>query len=147
MGLIRYSCGQISGHHEPIHVKFGVWGLFIMFYWNIVMKMLKCKKENLMTSHFSTLYSFVDRAAGNTELQIGKFKHKELQTGELKQPLTVNPLILQKLYFDNWKLLPLMQALHKNLEDLLLLSMWNCTFHSYLILQIFITCKINALQN
>ena len=56
MGLIRYSCGHISGHHEPIHVKFGVWGFFIMFYWNIVMKMLKCKKENLMTSHLSTLY-------------------------------------------------------------------------------------------
>ena len=53
MGLIRYSCGHISGHHEPIHVKFGVWGFFIMFYWNMVMKMLKCKKENLTTSHFS----------------------------------------------------------------------------------------------
>ena len=25
VGLIRYSCGHISGHHEPIHVKFGVW--------------------------------------------------------------------------------------------------------------------------
>ena len=24
MGLIRYSCGHISGHNEPIHVKFGV---------------------------------------------------------------------------------------------------------------------------
>ena len=57
MGVIRYSCGHISGYHEPIHVKFGVWGFFIMFYWNIVMKMLKCKKENLMTSHFSTLFS------------------------------------------------------------------------------------------
>ena len=52
VGLIRYSCGHISGHHEPIHVKFGVWGFFIMFYWNMVMKMLKCKKENLMTSHY-----------------------------------------------------------------------------------------------
>ena len=28
-----------------------------MFYWNMVMKMLKRKKENLMTSHFSTLCS------------------------------------------------------------------------------------------
>ena len=42
-------------HHEPIHIKFGVWGFFIMFYWILVMKMLKCKKENLMMSHFSTL--------------------------------------------------------------------------------------------
>ena len=49
------SCCHISGHHEPIHVKFGVWKFFIMFYWNMVMKLLKCKKENLMTSHFSTL--------------------------------------------------------------------------------------------
>ena len=24
MGLIRYSCSHISGHNEPIHVKFGV---------------------------------------------------------------------------------------------------------------------------
>ena len=56
MGLIRYSCGHISGLHEPIHVKFGVWGFFIMFYRNIVMKMLKCKNENLMTFHTSVLY-------------------------------------------------------------------------------------------
>ena len=57
-GLIRYSWGHISGHHEPIHVKFGVWRFFIMFYWNTVMKVLICKKENLMTLHFSrpTLY-------------------------------------------------------------------------------------------
>ena len=26
MGLIRYSCSHISCPHEPIHVKFGVWG-------------------------------------------------------------------------------------------------------------------------
>ena len=45
VGLIRYSCGHISGHHEPIHVKFGVWGFFIMFCWNMVIKMLKCKKK------------------------------------------------------------------------------------------------------
>ena len=51
-----YSCGHISGHHEPIHVKFGVWGFFIMLFWNMVMKMLKCKKENMMMSHFSTLW-------------------------------------------------------------------------------------------
>ena len=55
--IIRYSCSHIWGHHEPIHVKFGVWwGFCIMFYWNMIMKMLKCKKENLMTSHFSTPY-------------------------------------------------------------------------------------------
>ena len=53
--LIRYSCGHISGHHEPIHVKLGVWGFFIMFYWNMVMKMLKCKKRKYddVTLHYS----------------------------------------------------------------------------------------------
>ena len=55
MGLIRYSCGHILGHHEPIHVKFGVWRFFIMLYRNMVMKMLKCKQIFLMTSHFGTL--------------------------------------------------------------------------------------------
>ena len=51
--LIKYSCSSNSGHHELIHVKFGVWGFFMImtFYWSMVMKMLKCKKEN---SHFST---------------------------------------------------------------------------------------------
>ena len=39
MGLTKYSRGHISDHHEPIHVKFGVWGFFLMFYWNMVMKM------------------------------------------------------------------------------------------------------------
>ena len=29
MELIRYSCGHILGHHEPIHVKFGVWRFFL----------------------------------------------------------------------------------------------------------------------
>ena len=55
MGLIRYSCGHILGHHEPIHVKFGVWRFFIMLYRYMVMKMLKCKQKFLMTSHFGTL--------------------------------------------------------------------------------------------
>ena len=55
MGLIRYSCGHILGHHEPIHVKFGVWRFFIMLYRNKVMKMLKCKQKILMTSQFGTL--------------------------------------------------------------------------------------------
>ena len=55
MGLIRYSCGHILGHHEPIHVKFGVWRFFIMLYRNMVMKVLKCKQIFLMTSHFGTL--------------------------------------------------------------------------------------------
>ena len=56
MGLITYSCGHNSGPREPIHVKFGLRGFFIMSYL-MVMKMLKCKDENL-TSHFGTLYLY-----------------------------------------------------------------------------------------
>ena len=56
MGLIRYSCGHILGHHEPIHVKFGVWRFFIMLYRNMVMKMLKCK--TFWWRHTSVLYMF-----------------------------------------------------------------------------------------
>ena len=68
MGLISYSCSHILGHHEPIHVKFGVRGFFIMFYWNIIMKMLKCKKENLMMSHFSTLWkNIMDQMVNHTK--------------------------------------------------------------------------------
>ena len=52
----RYSCGHILDHHEPIHVKFGVWRFFIMLYRN----MQKKNHENaeqivLMTSHFGAL--------------------------------------------------------------------------------------------
>ena len=39
MGLIRYSCGQISGHHEPIHVKF--W-----YVWVVHHVLLKYGHEN-----------------------------------------------------------------------------------------------------
>ena len=56
MGLIRYLCCHTLGPHELNHVKIGVWGFYIMFYWNMVMKMLKYKNDNLMTSHFSTLW-------------------------------------------------------------------------------------------
>ena len=48
MGLIRYACGHILGHHEPIHVKFGAWRFFVMLYRNMkkkIMKMLKCQKK------------------------------------------------------------------------------------------------------
>ena len=72
MGLIKYSWGHISGHHKPIHVKFGVWGFFIMFYWNIVMKMLKYKKENLMTSHFSTLWSWTISRGQNVKKMLSE---------------------------------------------------------------------------
>ena len=30
VGLIRYTCSHISGPHEPIHVKLGVWLFFII---------------------------------------------------------------------------------------------------------------------
>ena len=47
-GLIRYSCSHISGHHEPIHVKFGVWGLRSWTCWNA--------KKKIWWRHTSVLY-------------------------------------------------------------------------------------------
>ena len=48
---------SFSAPHEPIQVKFGLWEFFFMLCWNMVMKILKCKNKNLMTSHFGTLYT------------------------------------------------------------------------------------------
>ena len=48
--------GILAPMNRFMPVKFSVWGFFIMFYRNMVMKMLKCKNENLMTSHFGTVY-------------------------------------------------------------------------------------------
>ena len=45
MGLIRYSCGHISGPHEPIPTKFGLWMFFIMLHRYMVSRTLKCKKN------------------------------------------------------------------------------------------------------
>ena len=60
MGLITHLSGHISGPHEPIHVKFGAWGFFIMSYWNMVMEVLKYKngKKN-DDGHTSALYGTV----------------------------------------------------------------------------------------
>ena len=55
MGLIKYLCTHNSGHHEPIPVKFCVWVFSIMFYWNMVMKMLKWPK--IWWHHYSTTTS------------------------------------------------------------------------------------------
>ena len=44
------------GPHEPIHVKFGVWGFSWCSTEIWLWKRWNAKKENLMTSHFSTLY-------------------------------------------------------------------------------------------
>ena len=55
MGLIRYSCGHISGPHEPIPTKFGLWMFFIMLHRYMVSKMLKLKKKFFVMS--SLLYS------------------------------------------------------------------------------------------
>ena len=66
---------------KPIHVKFGVWGFFIMFFWNIVMKMLKCKKENLMTWHFSTLSQHKFMARDNIICNSKQDKSKKVYLG------------------------------------------------------------------
>ena len=44
MGLSRYSYRHISGPHEPIPTKFGLWMFFIMLHRDMVSKTLKCKK-------------------------------------------------------------------------------------------------------
>ena len=56
MGLRRYSCGHISGPHEPIPTKFGLWMFFIMLHRGMVSKMLKCKKKKVFVTS-SLLYS------------------------------------------------------------------------------------------
>ena len=50
MGLIRYSCGHISGPHEPIPTKFGLWIFFIMLNQYMVSNMPKCKKSFFVMS-------------------------------------------------------------------------------------------------
>ena len=59
MGLIRYSWGHISGPHEPIHVKFGVWGfsscsteIWSWKCWNA--------KMTIWWRHTSVLYASLD---------------------------------------------------------------------------------------
>ena len=55
MELIRYSCGRISGLHEPIHEK--IWCVRIGHY--VLLKYghenAEMQNKNLMTSHFVTL--------------------------------------------------------------------------------------------
>ena len=68
MGLIMYSCGHISGYHEPIHVKFGVWGFFhhgLLKYGHENSEMQKKKK--IWWRHTSVLYR---RAKSFTNLVI-----------------------------------------------------------------------------
>ena len=54
MGLIRYSCGHISGHHDPIHVEFGVFfsssstEIWSWKCWN--------EKKKVLWRHTSVLY-------------------------------------------------------------------------------------------
>ena len=52
MGLIRYSCGHISGPHEPIPIQFGLWMFFIMLHRYMH---LDPKKVFLWRHRFSTL--------------------------------------------------------------------------------------------
>ena len=60
MGLTGYSCDHISGPHEPIITKFGLWRFFIMLYRYMVMKKLKSKNAfcDVITSvlYFTTAY-------------------------------------------------------------------------------------------
>ena len=55
MGLIRYSCGHISGPHEAIPTQFGLWMFFIMLHRYMISKTLKSKKSFLWRHRFCTL--------------------------------------------------------------------------------------------
>ena len=55
MGLSRYSCGHISGPHEPIPTKFGLWMFFIMLHRDMVSKTLKCTPKKLWRHRFCTI--------------------------------------------------------------------------------------------
>ena len=55
VGLLRYSCSHISGPHELIPTKFGLWMFFIMLHRYMVSKTLKCKKKFLWCHRFCTL--------------------------------------------------------------------------------------------
>ena len=57
MGLIRYSCGHISG---PMN-RFGLWMFFIMLQRYVVSKMLKCKKGGFFCVMSSLLYCQLTR--------------------------------------------------------------------------------------
>ena len=52
MGLIRHSCGHISGHYEQIPIKFGLWMFFIMLHWYLVSKTLKYKQKRFFFLFF-----------------------------------------------------------------------------------------------
>ena len=69
MGLIRHSCGHISGHHELFHLRV----FFIMFYWNMVMKMLKLKKNDDVTLQYSII---LGTAKCNAYCHFVKYEHK-----------------------------------------------------------------------
>ena len=71
VGLIRYSCGHISGPHEQISTKFELWIFFIILHWYMVFKMLKCPKK--------VLYSVIQRLVS----QENAFeKSRKLQTNK-----------------------------------------------------------------
>ena len=83
MVLIRYSCGHISGHHEPIHVKFGVWGFFIMFYGHENAEMQKRKFDDV-TLQYSIAPTLLHIHTGITHIHrsvISTHRPNMLRTG------------------------------------------------------------------
>ena len=57
--------GHISGPNEPIHVNVGVWGVFIMFYWNMAIKSAEMQKRKFVdvTVRYSVHMSFKNSKA------------------------------------------------------------------------------------
>ena len=65
-GGIRYSCGHISGPHEPIPTKFGMW-IFIMLHRYMVFKTLKWFFFVTSSLRYS-MYIKVDFCLNNVEI-------------------------------------------------------------------------------
>ena len=55
IGLIKYLCGHISGNHEQIHVKFGVWG-FSSCFTEYGHKNAEMQKKKIKWRHTSVLF-------------------------------------------------------------------------------------------
>ena len=76
VGLIRYSCGHISGPHEPIPTKFGLWMFSsIMLHQYMVSKTLKCKKRFFCVVIASVLY--MGKLGNGKHLSLEAYKYKE----------------------------------------------------------------------
>ena len=81
MGLIRYSCSNISGPHEPILTQFGLLMFFIMLHRYMVSKTLKSKKKFFCDVIASVLYDLTPTDNAMYKKRESYFKHSILLNG------------------------------------------------------------------